>query len=373
MAAQSPEKEIGGMIAQAKDLSQAIIRQREAIAADIKLGRSSAANIQKLNSMIAQANEIAVRISAAQDTLISMKVSAQKQAGNTRGGEKRTGEERQQIPMPSLGKPAKVQSAPTAEVIKNAVYSQPAQEQKMEKRTNSFTASQIEAAGVPSDYLTDHKTGKAQENRQKCIWHPWRDAYTTCKFCGRPFCYEDIIDKNGTAFCLEDIDKTEKPVETKSARYQYGGMMSASVLMLILILFIYFGYPQIIYQGGKLFLALPGVLHGNFSELGQFENFVNLFPLLGLLIALFDFASGVAVLASTRKSFVYGVSADMISIIAFSYAYLAYIRNYMLIITILSFVSLVLLVVYKEYEYGATEKSDITDYLGADLSNLTAY
>ncbi len=373
MAAQSPEKEINRMIAQAKELSQTIIRQRGAIADDIKSGKSSSPDIQKLNSVIAQAKELAERISAAQDALISERVSSQKQEQMANMEEEKESPNGVQTPKSVLGEPGKVRSVPASEVIKSAVYNQPVPESKREDRSKSFTARQIEAAGVSSDYLTGHKTEQGVESRLKCIWHPWRDAYTTCKFCGRPFCYEDIIDKNGTAFCLEDVDRTEKPIETKSTRYQYGGIVAAMMFMLIFIVFIYFGYPQVVYQGGRLAAALPGVLHGDLSGLVQFESFVNVFPLLGILVSLMSFVSGLLVLADTKHSFIYGIGTSVVSIVLFSYAYLSYIRDYMIVITVISFLALVVLVTYKGYEYEAVERSEISDYLGTDLSNLTAY
>ena len=39
----------------------------------------------------------------------------------------------------------------------------------------------------------------------KCSIHPWREAYAVCSKCGMPYCYVDIIKKNGKYYCLDDI------------------------------------------------------------------------------------------------------------------------------------------------------------------------
>ncbi len=365
MSEESLEREIQQMIAQMRSLSASIIKQKEAVSKDMKLKRDAAKDIAQLNSMIAQAKVLAVKISAAQDSLIATKMAAQQVAPTAI-------QQKASQPASVLGKPGKVESVKSSELINKANYVE--QGETKPASVKSFTSQQIEAAGVPPGYLTEREE-KESDGSLRCIWHPWRNAYNICKYCGRPFCYEDIIEKDGNPFCLEDVDKSEKPVENKNTSYQYVQVCAGALMMLMFILFVYFGYNQVIYQGSKLFMVLPNVIHGNFSGLIQFENFVNLFPILGAIISLLSFIAGISMLANTTRSFIYSVAINIFSVTAFSYAYLVYIRDYILIIAIISFLALAITILYKEheFEYVPSDTVNIETYAGADLSNLTSY
>lgn len=353
------------MVREAQELAESIVAQRDRIADAVKRGENPDRDRERLNKMIEHAESLTKRITELQDRILSERAAAQATRREMPINQRAPAPEAKSIKRERIEDLAKSSTRVKADNSKTDI----------KRRQNELTVSQIEAVGgMNPEYFgvsmdkrdTANKGGDA--SGYMCVWHPWRQAYEICSYCGKPYCFEDIVEKNGMFYCLEDVDKT--PVHMQQARgdYSYFEMISGSLMMLAFIMFLYFGYSQFSYQLNGLIVALPNLSHG-LSALSRFYNFVNAFPLLAFVLTLGSLIVGITVIGHTRRSFLYGITLNMLSVILFSYAYLSYVRIYILLISVLAFASMVLLLISKGIEYQLMEESE-ESYINTDISNL---
>ncbi|MGC8652027.1 MAG: hypothetical protein ACP5UH_02130 [Candidatus Micrarchaeia archaeon] len=212
------------------------------------------------------------------------------------------------------------------------------------------------------------KRGRGRESRSEeesreaaqglyCVWHPWRPAYAICAYCHRPFCFEDIVESNGNYYCLEDIDKVvgEQP-QSVYVRYNNLGLASAGAMLAAFAVFLYYSGSQVISMV-KLSNAI-GILAFSSKLAGPYG-----FLLLGIILAIFMLVSAVMILMQTKRSFMVGLLVSFISLATFSYEYLSTTVVYEAIISIASFVGLVLLLYARSAYEGEPEEEEAKEEL----------
>ena len=353
------------MVREAQELAESIIAQRDRIADAVKRGANPDKDRERLNKMIEHAESLTKRITELQNRILSERASVEATKPNIPAQQRAATVKAKNINRERIEDLSKNS---TSVKIDNS-------ETAIKRRQKELTVDQIEAVGgINPEYFGVSADGKSNNNvaseisKYRCAWHPWRQAYEICSYCGKPYCFEDIVEKRGRFYCLEDVDKM--PIQMQQARGDLGsfGMLSGALMMLTFIMFLYFGYSQFAYQLNSLIVSLPNLGHG-LVAISQFYNFVNAFPLLAFVLTLISFLVGITVMGHTKRSFVYGVTLNMLSVMLFSYAYLSYIRVYILFISVISFASMILLLISKGVEYQMMEESE-ENYMNTNISNL---
>ncbi len=354
-------RKLDKMINEAQQLTEAIVAKKDEISRMAKDGKDVKDERAKLAKLIEKEEAIAARVTDMQYTIIESKESEELERRKVRTSEK-------------------IKNVKTSELLDMNKVVEPKEGQAPTKRKQrEFTIDQIKAAGLSTDYLGLDGKGKAFEkedrvegNRYRCVWHPWRQAYAICSYCQKPFCFEDLVEKRGRFYCLEDVDKTPLPGVKVEHSYESLNMVGGGLLMISFIIFIYFGYSQFVYQASNLVGVLPSITRG-FIVLSEFMNPISLFSLFGALFTFIGFVSGIMVLGHGDRAFVSGIVIGTFSTILFSYAYLSYLQTYTLAISALSFVSIIMLLLSKGAEFTNIEKEEEADYANVNLANISTY
>lgn len=363
------DKTLKRMISEAEELTQIIVAQKDKILKMITSGNNTYSEESKLDNMIGQMGILTSRITDMQNTLFKSKeleITEQQQIQN-------------KPKIRGLVQPSKkIKKIKTKDLLDDIKIENKYQGfEQIKRKQNEFTVNQIEAAGLSGDYLNTISAKKmnlqddSDKNKFRCIRHPWIQAYEICNYCHKPFCFEDIVENNGGFFCVEDVDKT--PLSKNKAYHKYSSlsMVSGITLMFEFVLFIYFGYSQLSYQTTNIINMIQSTGKG-IGVLLSFTNFVSIFPILGFILTFIGLIIGIMVLINTRKSFVMGIVVSVVLVILFSYSYITYLRVYTLIISVISFISMVTLLLSKGVEYIETEEEEL-DYSHVNLSNIVTY
>lgn len=363
-------KKLNMMISEAEGLTQMIVEQQDKISKMITSGENITSEESKLNKMMGEIQILTSKITDIQNSLFESKISKEvrdiEQPAQTK--QKRRG-----IVEPSR----KIKRIKTKDLLDNVEKEDKSERpEQIRKRQNEFTINQIEAAGLSEDYLNTISARKMDlkednKNKFRCVWHPWSQAYEICSYCHKPFCFEDIVEKKGKFFCLEDVDKT--PLSDNKIQHNYGSfsMLSGVLLMLEFVIFIYFGYSQLVYQTTNILNIFQNMSKG-IVVLSTFTNFVNIFPILAFILTFIGLIGGIRVLINTKRSFIIGIIVSVLLVMLFSYSYITYLRVYTLVIAVISFASMVTLLLSKGVEYIGMEEEEL-DYSHINLSNITTY
>lgn len=204
---------------------------------------------------------------------------------------------------------------------------------------------------VPEVRGTTPASGKAagsvEAARGKfCTWHAWRPAYAVCGYCGKPYCYEDMVEFNNGYYCLEDIDKVSTTnAESVYTRYTNLGFVSAATMMLSFAVFVFFANAQLAYvlayiQGQGL-PAFLGSLNFSYGSL-----------LLEAFLAVLALAAAVMIVVQTKRAFAIGMVSNVCNVALFSYLYLGSGTFYIGMIAAAGFVGLATLA-YSRVTYTA--------------------
>jgi hypothetical protein len=234
----------------------------------------------------------------------------------------------------------------------------PPSEEEVEETLGAYVDRASTTAMVSSKNKLKN-TRSEQESREAarglyCTWHPWRPAYAICAYCHRPFCFEDLTEANGNYYCLEDIDKVSlKNNSNVYVKYNNLGLVSASMLLVSFVIFLYFAEPQILYMvkysnsvGIIEFLSKFG---GNFA-----------YTFIGVLLVMLMLVACILIFVQSKRSFLFGLFVSFAAVALFSYQYLSVGTMYAAIISISSFAGLVSLL----YSRTAYEGEEIEDFVG---------
>ncbi len=188
-----------------------------------------------------------------------------------------------------------------------------------------------------------------------CVWHPWRPAYAVCDYCHRPFCFEDIIEQKGHYYCLEDIDKVAEgsALPEFSGRFNYAsiGLISGALFIGVFLVFLIFASSSL----ASVISYSNSV--GLFSFLSS-ASLASLSVIFGGVLTLLCFISGLLVMVHSKVSSVLGGTVGVLSIILFTYDYVAYGTLYSVIIAVLAISALVTMVYFRA---GATSEEAIEE------------
>ncbi len=361
-------RKLKNLISKATELAQLVIMQHNKISEMLTAGKDTSSEESKLNDMITETQILTSTITNIQNSLLEdIKPEENKHLEQPVGNA--------QITNNFVHPSKKVKKITTKDLFDLTWSGENLQRStQINRKQNEFTVNQIEAAGLSKNYLNNNiKKLDPQKNKAYvCVWHPWKQAYEICNYCHKPFCFKDIIENNGKFYCLEDVNKT--PSSNNKIKHDYSSlsMLSGISLMSGFILFIYFGYSQLTYQSKNLFNMILKLSKG-IIVFSPFANFANLFPILAFILTFVGLLVGISILLNTKRSFVTGIFTSAISVIIFSYAYLTYLKIYILLISILSFASMVILLSSKKEEYKNIEKTEELDYTNVNLSNIYTY
>ena len=185
-------------------------------------------------------------------------------------------------------------------------------------------------------HLTAKESRRIAEH-MTCELHPWRRAYAICDYCHRAFCYEDLIEHNGTYYCLDDIDKIPKLRATEVIKYNTMGFFAGALLLFIFLVFIYSSY-QLVLRIPALYQQVGGINGVLSNPLQPFT-----FLIAETALAVLSLFASISIFMSRRASFRFSTVVSVFTVGLFSYLYLNTLEAAFAVIAALSFVSMVAL------------------------------
>lgn len=199
---------------------------------------------------------------------------------------------------------------------------------------------------------------------EKCFNHPWRPAYARCSWCGRPFCYADLVENNKYQYCLEDLaHATEEStnIDIKPNRFTY---LSSLLFLANAILILNYIYPQFL----PLYSHIQSVGIGAYvMAILPHMTYSSVFIISSFSLAALALISSALVLANSGKPFFLAVVILMIMIIFFSYGYLSTTGtgapNYLLYVTLSLAVNMLVLVLSRLGYVGITAEERMYENL----------
>ncbi len=201
--------------------------------------------------------------------------------------------------------------------------------------------------GIDSYYVKS-KSAKETKSEQEskrlainlmCTWHPWRPAYAVCKYCHRPFCYEDLVNYKGNYYCLEDIDKVsngEGDSNQNAGESSINLSMITSVLMILpLIILVFLDSSQI--STAIAFLIKLGLI-----PILSTKYFSYAIILAESLIVVLEFIGGIMLFIKSRFNFIYTLVIQIIAIAIFTYESILYVQFPIIMVAVFTFMAFVL-------------------------------
>ncbi len=187
-----------------------------------------------------------------------------------------------------------------------------------------------------------------------CFNHPWRQAYSKCTYCLRPFCYADLVEHNGNEYCLEDLEHVSGGVpklKLTPSRFSY---VSSFLFLANSLLIIFYLLPQMLLVLDSIGKLGPGLFLANISYIDWIVGLSGMFALLGI-------ASSLAVISQSRAKFFFAVFVLMGTLLFFTFFLLNVPSNaqstYLLYIVIIAFVNMIMLSLSRfGYEGKASQK-----------------
>lgn len=166
-----------------------------------------------------------------------------------------------------------------------------------------------------------------------CVWHPWRQAYATCKFCHRPFCFEDLVEEVGSYYCLEDIDRlTQGQTVTTSGKKSMLNLASGSIFLLPFVLLIYF-------EGSNITYAMQALVYAKQVGIIYFVQNISynyLFALLSIGTTALAMVTGILIFIGSKKSGILGFVMGLLIPLLFAYDYWIAQNVYSLVIALVT-------------------------------------
>jgi hypothetical protein len=195
-----------------------------------------------------------------------------------------------------------------------------------------------------------------------CAWHPWREAYATCGYCNRYFCFQDIVEFNRNYYCLDDIDNvSSKFAETAASKGNNLGLVSGVFLMISFLVFFFYANAQIIY-------ILQYMHNVGISFFLAHVDYTYVLALLEGAFAALALVSALLLFVRSPKGFYIGVFACLGAVALFSYQYTGTATVYLGIVDILMFGAFAMLL-YSRTSYIPEEVKNPISSLGRNTVN----
>ncbi len=175
-----------------------------------------------------------------------------------------------------------------------------------------------------------------------CAWHPWRQSYAVCRFCQRPFCYEDLVEEAGNYYCLEDIDRLSQGRAPTSggSRRPVLGLLSGAIFLMPLVTFLYFDGTDLTY----LTQAYTYAKQVGIVDFVMRISYNYAFSILAVLFTSLGLLAGILIFGGSRKAGIMGFAVGILIPALFAYDYTRTGSIYSLVIAIITLVALGLLV-----------------------------
>ncbi len=186
-----------------------------------------------------------------------------------------------------------------------------------------------------------------------CVNHPWRPAYAVCDYCGRAWCYSDLVNFEGRFYCLEDIDEVSKEAagEIKVTKHNTFEMYAGIVFLVYAIALSYFTYPQwslLIAFVGKV--GVSGLLSHLSTNYGAF--------LFNIFVVALGAVAALSLLTRAKGGYYLSTLAGVLSIVLVTYEFLTSNATYLLAILVLAFAGIVVLA-FSRMTAARSEKTEV--------------
>lgn len=151
---------------------------------------------------------------------------------------------------------------------------------------------------------------------ETCVNHPWRHAYGRCSYCGRAYCYADLVPHGKEQYCLDDLGHaySAKQKDTISPdRFTY---ISSLLFIVSSLTLLYYTYPQIYFVAQQI--AKVGALQF-ISSLSYGYSIV----IASAVLMALGLISSVLVMSPSRKRFFASALVLVVMLVFYSYQYLS--------------------------------------------------
>ena len=182
----------------------------------------------------------------------------------------------------------------------------------------------------------NEKSEMAAAKGLSCVNHPWRQAYATCKYCSRPFCYADLMEHDGNFYCIEDLDQATDKKAAKGSSLGAFAIIAAILFIVNSGVLAYFAPGQIFFVGDKL-------LAGQFSIFIATNSQAYYLELANFAVFVLGIVSCFAILSKKNAGFFFGAIVAAVSAVIISYQYLNDSTYYLLGMSVIAFVEIVML------------------------------
>jgi hypothetical protein len=218
-------------------------------------------------------------------------------------------------------------------------------------------AAQLKSAAIKAQQQSrDAAKGKT------CAWHPWREAYATCGYCNRYFCFQDIVEFNRNYYCLDDIDNvSSRFAETAASKGNNLGLVSGVFLMISFLVFFFYANAQILY--------IVQYMHNvGISFFLAHVDYTYVLALMEGAFASLALVSALLLFVRSPKGFYIGVFACLGAVALFSYQYTSTATAYLGIVDVLMFGAFAMLL-YSRTSYIPEEVKNPLASLGRNTVN----
>ncbi len=162
---------------------------------------------------------------------------------------------------------------------------------------------------------------------QFCVNHQWRHAYAICAVCNLPYCYVDIMEKNGKMYCLQDIDSTESGTEKLQPGINTLSVLSSVIFIANSVALGIFSYPQAIF-------ILNQVMKAQFVLTMAYY-----FPLANIAVVILGVAAAISIVKRSSTTLAFSLGVSMFGLLVVLYEYLLNSSPYLFVSSALLLVS----------------------------------
>ena len=170
----------------------------------------------------------------------------------------------------------------------------------------------------------------------RCTNHPWRQAYSYCRYCKRPFCYADLIEEDGECYCMEDtgaIKHAGQATMRGSAAMNFVGALLIANAVVVAVMI----YSHLLFALNLIGTSGVGALLSSLNT-GWIVFYVNVaLVVLGLISGI------VVMLSKSRLGQNVGKLIIFATIIAMAYQYMVSFYAYLLLMIVAEIFTLALL------------------------------
>ncbi|MDE1768529.1 MAG: hypothetical protein KGH62_04115 [Candidatus Micrarchaeota archaeon] len=213
-----------------------------------------------------------------------------------------------------------VASSPWPQMNRQAQVQRQVQRAAPQKRTSN------QQEVIPKSKMNSAQSIKAAKG-QFCVNHQWRHAYAICAICTLPYCYVDIMEKDGKMYCLQDIDATETGTSKQQPEVNSLSVLSSVIFIANSVALGIFSYPQATF-------IVNQIMKAQFMLTSAYY-----LPLTNLAVVIFGVIAAISIVKRSATTLAFSLGVSMFGLLVVLYEYLLNNSPYLFVSSALLLVS----------------------------------